>query len=188
MTGACLAPVVTERLILRPLRADDEKAVVRLLGDREVTDTTLRLPHPYRPEDFRRFLGIATEMNERRTGVQLGITLRTEGRIVGAIGLRPAEDTPAMELGYWIALAEWGRGYATEAARAMVDLAFREFPISRVFAIHFGRNPASGRVLAKAGMRFEGLLRQSQRKGDALEDQAFYSILRPEWEARGAGS
>jgi RimJ/RimL family protein N-acetyltransferase len=84
-------------------------------------------------------------------------------------------------MGFWVGVDSWGQGYATEAATALLHFAFEELALNRVFACHMVRNPASGRVLKKIGMRREGLLRQRVRKWDVFEDIAILAILRQDW-------
>ena len=77
----------------------------------------------------------------------------------------------------------WNRGYATEAARAMLTFGFEVLELNRIFAEYYARNPASGRVMQKIGMTHEGMLRQHMFKDDRFEDSVVYGILRSEWEA-----
>ena len=87
-------------------------------------------------------------------------------------------------MGYWIGLPYWNNGYCTEAARAVVDFAFTDLGLHRIFAHHLVRNPASGRVMQKIGMRFEGIHRDAIKKWDKYEDIAAYAILADEWRSR----
>ena len=81
-------------------------------------------------------------------------------------------------MGYWIGKPFWGQDYCTKAARAMLDFGFGPWELNRIHAYHFVRNPASGRVMAKIGMQYEGLLRQHVIKWGQFEDLALYGILR----------
>jgi RimJ/RimL family protein N-acetyltransferase len=85
------------------------------------------------------------------------------------------------ELGFWIAIECWGKGYATEAARAVLAFGFEQLGLNRIYAHYMVRNPASGRALAKIGMKQEGLLRQRVRKWGLFEDVVPLAILREEW-------
>jgi [ribosomal protein S5]-alanine N-acetyltransferase len=82
----------------------------------------------------------------------------------------------------------WGCGYATEAVRALVSYGFTELRLNRIQGRHLIRNPASGRVMQKIGMSYEGTFRQSIRKWDLYEDLAMYSILVDEWGAEKASA
>jgi RimJ/RimL family protein N-acetyltransferase len=98
------------------------------------------------------------------------------------VGLREidAEHSQA-EMGFWIGVQSWGKGYATEAARRVVRYAFEELKLNRVYAHHMVRNPASGRVLEKVGLKREGLLRQRVRKWGVFEDVVLLAILHDDW-------
>ena len=85
------------------------------------------------------------------------------------------------ELDYWLGVSYWGQGYATEAANEMLRYGFESLNLHRIFASHFGHNPASGRILTKLGMRHEGIQRQHIRKWDKFVDSELYGILRHEW-------
>ena len=87
------------------------------------------------------------------------------------------------ELGYWIAVDCWNRGYATEASRRIIDFGFESLGLHRIEAHHFLRNPASGRVMQKMGMQQEGVVRDHVVKWDRYESLVVYSILEPEWRA-----
>jgi RimJ/RimL family protein N-acetyltransferase len=92
------------------------------------------------------------------------------------------------EIGYWLGAPFWGRGYCTEGARAVVAYGFAVLGLHRIHAMHFTRNAASGRVLEKLGMRFEGCRREHVRKWDAFEDVALYGILAPDWRPDAAAA
>ena len=169
--------LTTERLLLRPFDLADAPSVQRLAGDRAIADTTIAIPHPY--PDGAAEEWIATHSTKYAGGTQaaFAITLRAEGTLVGAIGLLVLPAHRLAELGYWIAVPYWSRGFATEAGGTVLAFGFGEMRLNRIQAHHFTRNPASGRVLAKIGMRLEGIHRQSLRKWDAFEDVAQYAIL-----------
>jgi RimJ/RimL family protein N-acetyltransferase len=97
--------------------------------------------------------------------------------LVGAISLRIELPQRRAELGYWVGVPYWGRGFATEAARAMIEFGFRRLSLHRIYAHHFVRNPASGRVMEKAGMQHEGTLRGHFFRWGAPEDVAVWGIL-----------
>jgi RimJ/RimL family protein N-acetyltransferase len=100
--------------------------------------------------------------------------------LVGCIELRVEREHDRAETGYWIGVPFWGQGYATEAVRAVCRFAFEQLGLCRVYAHHIPRNPASGRVLAKAGMTKEGVLRQHARARGRTEDIVIYGLLREE--------
>jgi len=172
----------TARLTLRQYREDDIAELVPLIGTREVAATTLRIPHPYTAQDAREYIAKAKVDCDGQ--VRRAITLRTDGRLIGGIGLAVDEQHQHAELGYWLGISYWGNGYATEAARAMLHYGFETLGLQRVFALHFAHNPASGRILQKLGMRHEGCQREHILKWERFVDIELYGILRKEWERR----
>jgi [ribosomal protein S5]-alanine N-acetyltransferase len=173
-----LPTLETARLILRPYREADIPELVPLIGAREVAATTLRIPHPYTEENARAFLALTQEPGK----IWLATTLRGDGRQIGGIGLRVDDQHQHAELGYWIGVPYWGNGYATEGAREILRYGFEELDLHRIFASHFKHNPASGRILVKLGMRYEGCQREHLRKWDRFVDSELYGMLRHERE------
>jgi len=167
----------TERLVLRPFEPDDAPEVQRLAGARAVADTTLVIPYPYPPNAAVEWIATLAPRFAAGTLVSFAITQRSEASLVGAIGLHIVSEHRRAELGYWIGVPFWGRGFATEAGRAMLEFGFRRLGLHRIHANHLTRNPASGRVLQKLGLRLEGVHREAIRKWDTFEDVAAYGIL-----------
>ena len=167
-------PVIeTPRLQLSALGESDLAELVPLIGAREIAATTLRIPYPYQEKHAREFLASAAKENELR----LGIRLRSNGRLCGGIGLHPDPAHTRAELGYWIGVPYWGNGYATEAAKAVVRHGFQHAGLNRIFAAHFKHNVASGNVLRKVGMKYEGCMRQHIFKLGEFVDLELYAIL-----------
>lgn len=171
--------------MLRPFTLDDAPDVAELAGHPEVAATTLHIPHPYELSAAESWIRMHHTWWNTGELANFAVALRESGALVGAIGLVPNARHANAEMGYWVGRPYWGRGYATEAAREVVGFGFRELGLHRVHAHHFSRNPASGKVLLKAGMRHEGRLREHVRKGDAFEDVETYGILRSEFTDAG---
>lgn len=168
------------RLRLRPYTEADIPELLPLIGTREVAATTLRIAHPYTEQDAKAFLSSAEDPDK----LWLAITLRSDGRQLGGIGLRVDKQHQHAELGYWLGVNFWRHGYATEAAREILRYGFETLALHRIFASHFKHNPASGRILKKIGMKYEGCQREHLRKWDRFVDSELYGIIRREWEAR----
>lgn len=173
----------TERLILRPHVLDDAKELQRLFGDRAIADTMGNsVPHPYEngmPEDW---ISQRQESFEKGQTVDFAITHRLEGNIIGGIGFpRLDKLNENAEVGYWIGKPYWNQGYCTEAARAVLRYGFEVLGLNRIYAYHMTRNPASGRVMQKIGMKHEGYLRQHLERWGKFEDCELYGILRSEF-------
>jgi RimJ/RimL family protein N-acetyltransferase len=142
----------TRRLTLRPGWPEDAPTVTRAMGHEAVVRMLAKAPWPYALADAEAFLS-----RQRAASEASFLILSHEGghpRIVGGIGLAP--DEQGHELGYWLTPDAWGRGYATEAGRAVVEIARYALGLKHVHAGHFVDNPASGRVLQKLGFRATG--------------------------------
>jgi len=174
-----------ERVVLRPFMLGDAPRVVELAGAREIADTTLAIPHPYPPEAATTWIGAQDDAWQRGVSADFAITDKTSGELVGAIGLGINGQQDNAEMGYWVGVPYWNRGYCTDAARMMISFAFTDLGLHRVFAHHLVRNPASGRVMQKVGMSFEGIQRDSVKKWDIFEDIATYGILAGDPRPRG---
>lgn len=171
---------ITERLLLRPGWAEDAPALSRAIGDHEVVRNLSRVPWPYALGDAERFIALPQEHGRPSL-----LIFRREGaspELIGGIGLNDGVNgTP--ELGYWLARAHWGRGYATEAGRALLAICDETLRLPHLIASHALDNPASGRVLAKLGFRPTGEIGRmpSPGRGGEMEVRGF---LRPRF-ARG---
>jgi len=174
----------TPRLLLRPLTLADAAEVQHLAGVWEVADTTLSIPHPYEAGLAEAWIATLADLYARSEQVVFAITARPDGQLLGAIGLVLRRTYSRAELGYWVGKPFWGRGYATEAATAVLRYGFASLALHRIHACHFARNPASGRVLQKIGMRQEGVARQHVRRWNRYEDLVQYGILREEHDAQ----
>lgn len=174
--------MVTERLTLRQLELHDAEAIEKLAGEKEVADTTLNMPHPYPVGSASSFIKARHEAAERGDGYSFAVTL-TEGEVfLGVVGLRVNKNHNMAELAYWIGKPYWKSGYCTEAAARVVQFAFDELRLNRVFAAAMTRNPASYRVMEKIGMKFEGIMRNHIRKGDTYEDLRYYGLLHSDYQ------
>lgn len=141
----------TERLVMRaPCEADIDQ-LVALADNRHVAEMLARMPHPYGPEEARSFLTMA---RAPRGGIVYALTLAESGAFIGCAGLNSTDR--GLELGYWIGEPHWKRGYATEAAHALVDLAFTRTTIQVLQASTRVINPASRRVIHKCGFQYAG--------------------------------
>jgi [ribosomal protein S5]-alanine N-acetyltransferase len=154
----------------------DRDAIIRHASNRNVwINLRDRFPHPYTINDARRWLdtviGLKPETN---------FAIAVEKQAVGGIGFTMQHDVEfrSAEIGYWLGEEYWGSGITTEALIAVTDYAFSSFDICRLFAHVFEWNPASARVLEKAGYQFEGRLRKSVTKDGKTIDQLMYACVR----------
>ncbi len=180
-TAAGLPVIVSERLELRPCEYTDAADVQRLAGDFSVADTTLNVPHPYSDGMAEEWISGHAPAFASLTGLTLAITDRLSGDLLGTIGLRIRRSHDSAELGYWIGAEFRTRGYCTEAGVAILSYGFERLNLNRVHATHLKRNPASGRVMQKLGMRLEGEQLQHVKKWGRYEDLVLYGLLREDW-------
>jgi RimJ/RimL family protein N-acetyltransferase len=175
----------TDRLILREFVADDWQAVLAYQSDPRY----LRY-YPWMQRtagDVRAFVQrfIDWQGEQPRLKFQFAIVLRAEGRLIGTVGIRKEMPrVPKADLGYEIAPACWGQGYATEAARAMLAFGFEELRLHRIWASCLAENVASARVLEKLGLQQEGRLRDDIWMKGHWWDTLVYGMIESEWQAR----
>lgn len=147
------AVLKTKRLVLRAPHPDDAKAIKSLINDRRIAENTARIPHPYALKDARTYIDAVD------SGREPGFLMTADGKVVGGCGIGTLRnDGP--EIGYWIGVSHWGKGYATEAARALIDHAFGELGYTELMAGARVSNPASRRVLEKCGFQWTGVVLQ----------------------------
>ncbi len=176
--------------MLRPFAASDARDLVRLAGAREVAATTLRIPHPYSEADAQAFLSAVEQRARDGASIVFAIVERETVALAGAMGLELDSHNNRAELGYWVGVPYWGRGFATEAAREVLRYGFENLGLNRIYASHFGGNAASGKVLRKIGMRHEGCRRGHIVKWGRIIDLELYGVLRSDdsWKLASAES
>jgi RimJ/RimL family protein N-acetyltransferase len=174
----------TARLRLRSFEREDTPAIALLAGANEIAATTANIPHPYTEDDARSFLAKAGEDFRAGLSMSFAVSLLPGQELCGAIGLHMARERERAELGYWIGVPFWGRGFATEAASAVVAFGFETLRLHRIYAFHFEGNIASKRVLEKIGMRHEGRSRQHVLKWGQFVDVENYGMEAEEFRAR----
>ncbi len=141
----------TERLMLRRPTLADVKAIARLANDRRIAENTRRLPHPYLEDHAITF--VRATANDLRATVFL---IENNFAPIGLVGVDwPEADIP--ELGYWLGVEHWGQGFATEAARAVIDFTFEEFNVEQLASGARVTNPASRNILEKCGFQWCGV-------------------------------
>ena len=140
----------TERLTLRAPRHEDVKAIALLVNDRRIAENTARIPHPYGVDDAREFVHAVNRDNG-----EVAFVITLADTLIGGCGIDPREG--GLEIGYWLGVPYWGRGYATETVRAVIDYAFGELEYDTLAAGARVSNPASRRVLEKCGFQWTGV-------------------------------
>jgi RimJ/RimL family protein N-acetyltransferase len=174
--------LTTGRLVLRTVSIADAVEIEALVSDRDIAATTMAIPHPYPRGGAIEF--IEQHLKKAAAGqAELFVVRRREDDVlVGAVGLSIDVAHERAELGYWMGKPFWARGYCTEAAKAIVEHAFRQIGLNRVFAHHMTINPASGRVLQNVGMKHEATLRGFIEKWGERQDVAVYGLTRSDYD------
>lgn len=176
MTGRDTVSLDAGNCLIRPWRRGDRAALVRQADNRRVW-LLLRdqFPHPYTPADADAWLA---HVAQQRPVTSFAIAVG--GEAAGGIGVAPQPDVHrrSAEIGYWLGEAFWNRGIMTAAVRAFTTYAFDAYDLIRIYAGVFSSNPASMRVLEKAGYTREGVLRRSVVKDGQVLDQILYAVTR----------
>jgi len=163
------SPVIeTRRLALRSPGAQDISRLTALANDPAVARMTLRMPHPFSIADAEDFVLRVAGQDPARA--QTFLIEHEDHGPVGVMGLFEDHD-PAPEVGYWIGRPFWGRGYATEALQGALVWASKRWRRRALMAGHFADNPASGRVLEKAGFLYTGEVRRGFSRARAAETE-----------------
>jgi ribosomal-protein-alanine N-acetyltransferase len=144
-------PIVTQRLVLRPLEACDRARMIELANNWRVAKNLSQMPYPYTAASADDWLGKQASLWAGGKCVNVAITL--DGQFIGGAGVS-VRDHGDWELGYWLGEPYWNRGYASEAAAALRDHAFEKLKLGHIVAGHFFDNHASGRILSKLGFRY----------------------------------
>jgi RimJ/RimL family protein N-acetyltransferase len=176
----------TKRLVLRAPVPDDAPVVQRIVSTMDIAATVSSIPHPYPDGAATEWINKTASNFREKAGMNFLMALRDAWEIVGCIGLhmKPDPFTGVAEIGYWVSVPHWGRGYATEAAEAMLRFGFESLGLRRMEAHHMSGNPASGRVLTRIGMQREGALRERVSRFGVIHDLVAFGILRSEYDAR----
>ncbi len=170
----------TANLVMNGFCEEDISLLVKMAGDRDVAKMTMRMPHPYKRIDGEKWIASHNLHFIEKKSVTFAIRLKT-GELIGGISIILDLANKLGELGYWVGKKYWNHGYCTEAAREIIRYSFKTLKLNKVYARHFSINPASGRVMAKCGMKREGRQRQQFNKWGKYVDVVEYGILKGEY-------
>lgn len=174
----------TERLVLRPVRMSDAEDLYEYSSDPQVARHVLWDAHTsiHQTRSYIRYL---LRQYRNAAPCTFGIALRSTGKVIGTIGFMwLQQDNRAAEVGYSLNRAYWNQGLMTEALRAILEFGFTKLNLNRIEAQHESDNPASGRVMLKAGMQREGTLRQRLYNKGRYADVELYAMLRQDFSAQ----
>jgi len=165
---------MSKSFLLRPFREEDVPSLAHYANNLKIARfMTNRFPHPYTEEDARAFIKLA--MSHEPTKI---FTIDIDGKASGGVGLFQQEDVHCKnaELGYWVAEPFWGKGIVSAAILEMIDYGFNTFDIDRIYAVPFGPNTASQRVLEKTGFKLEARFEKTIFKHGEQLDELVYAI------------
>lgn len=168
----------TDRIILRRFTTDDTQAMFEnWASDREVT-RYLTWPAHVSPDVTRQLISWWVDNYKNENYYNWAIVLKEENTLVGNISvIEFNENIESAEIGYCMGQKWWGRGIMPEALGEVIAYLFDEVGVNRIYAGHDVNNPKSGRVMSKAGMSFEGIMRQGGKNNTGICDVAIYSVL-----------
>lgn len=167
----------TKRLMLRPIELSDVERINFLVNDKEITSTTLRIPYPSSIDDTKNWIEDHRKNCEKGDQFVFGIILKDTNEIIGVISLDINRQHENAELGYWIGKRYWRNGYCTEATEAIIKFGFQELKLHRIFGVSMKENVASGRVMQKIGMKYEGSLKHHIKKDGDFKDIEVYGMI-----------
>lgn len=162
--------------LLRPWRTDDVESLVENANNINIAKfLTNMFPHPYTKENAIKFINFANSDNPIHI-----FAIEVDNKAVGGIGIHPQHDIMCKnaELGYWLGEKYWNNGIISGAINQMIDFAFKNYDIIRLYARPFGNNIASQRVLEKNGFKLEARIEKNIFKYNEYLDELIYAIRR----------
>lgn len=168
----------TARLILKPYEKAFADDIFQVVKRKEIADTMIMIPHPYPREVVDDWIDYLQQSFEEGSAYEFSVFLKENNRYIGNCGLVAFSKVHKhAEVGYFIDVEEWGKGYATEACRKIIDYGFQHHQLNRIYSRCMVRNAASRKVMEKSGMTFEGRHRQQFLKDGVYEDMDYFAIL-----------
>jgi ribosomal-protein-alanine N-acetyltransferase len=180
--GRVPSRIITKRLLLDAVTESDTKKIVELAGDFDVARGTLGIPHPYGHSDAESWIRGIPEEEQGGKSVTWAIRRIENSDMIGCVTLFVFAKHGRAEIGFWVGRPEWGKGIATEAARAVIGFGFSNFALRRIDGSHFEWNAASSRVLTKLGFVQEGQRRDFVKRFDRFESLVVYGLMADSFE------
>ena len=171
--------LTTNRLILRAPTLNDLSDIVHHVNNPKIADATATIPYPYKDENAIFWIKMAEDGFKKKEVYIFGIQHQEVGELIGGIGLHLNPTHRQAELGYWLSETYWNQGLMTEAIARVINFGFEKLDLRKIHAIHFTKNPASGRTMIKNGMIQEGLRRDHVLKEGEFRDIVEYGIINP---------
>lgn len=175
----------TKRLTLRRFTMNDAQDMFRnWAGDDEVTKY-LTWPSHKNAEASKAYIEFLVNSYSQKNTYDWGIELKEIGQVIGAISMvRCNDDVGCAHIGYCIGKPWWNKGITSEAFSAVIRFLMDEVGVNRIESRHDPRNPHSGKVMEKCGLRYEGTLRESDRNNQGICDASWYALLRKDYSGK----
>lgn len=177
--------LTTARLSLEEVRTSDIPSIILYAGAEEIARTTLSMPHPYTEKDAIFWINKARQGFQAEDHYIFGIRLAATDEFLGGIGLIINKHFNKAEIGYWIGLPFWNKGYMTEATAAILKFGFEELGLNKIYAQFLTENPASGKIMIKNGMIKEAELVDHIQKYGEYKTSIQYRLTKAEYLALG---
>lgn len=171
--------LTTPRLILRPFQLSDANKVQQMAGEAQIANGTINIPHPYTDGMAGQWIGKVLADWQRGHSAIYAITLKSTYQLIGCVGLHNIADGKA-QLGYWIGVPFWGKGYCTEAATRMTEYGFKRLQLDNIYGQHYSQETQPGKVMQKIGMRHVMTKNDAIRVDRVSVDLEYYEMTCPE--------
>jgi len=173
-----ITTIKSKKFILRPFKKGDEFSLAKNINNKKVIKNLLVVPSPYKLKDAQNWVVKNLSEYKKKEPAMIGFAIDIGGEVVGSVGVHKIVKSHQAEIGYWLAEQHWGNGIMTEAVKLITKFSFNELKLERVYAYAFSFNKASQKVLAKAGFKFEGILKKNSKKGDKFIDDYLFAKIR----------
>lgn len=174
--------IKTSQLLLNlPTEKDLVDFLAQINSTDEYSKNLFNIPYPFPKENALKWLQNSAQGIESGETIRFAIREKEVGKLIGTIGLHLNKEHQKAELGYWLGKNFWRKGYLTEALKAVLEFGFKELNLNKIYATHFLFNPNSGKVMLKAGMKFEGLQKQEYLQHGEFLDVNRYSLLKQDF-------
>ncbi len=172
----------SHRLKYRPLTLSDASRVQLLAGHPKIAETTATIPHPYLDGLAEQWISGHEKACSEGRGLDWGIELKSSSILIGNISCFIDSKNKKVEIGYWVGHQYWSQGYMTEALLTIRDFLFQKTSINKITCRHIECNPASGKVMLKAGLKLEGQLKQEFFRNEKFQDMIVYGLTRDDYQ------
>ncbi len=168
----------TERLRLRPFVADDAATIVALAGTEAMAEATISIPHPYSLTAAKTWIASLPHMFRSGLAVHFAVCTTDSKDLIGCFILKNIDNIHQhAELECWIGKPWQNRGYATEAAKAVIVFGFEQLKLNRIYGYYISTEPQPAKLMEKLNLQHEGIMRQAVRKKSGYKDLGVFSRL-----------